>query len=209
MIHLFKGLDVDAALGDPALGTMFADRKRLFVDLLRWDVPVRHDRYEIDQFDGAHAAYLVAIEADGTHCGSMRLLPTTRPHLLSDLFAALCDRPVPTGAGLQEITRLCLPARYPAAERRVIRNALISAMVDEALGAGIVGLTGVVAAKFRDEVLAMGWHAEPLGPARSLGGTPLGAFLIHLDDDTPAQLAAKGIYREGAGTRRAVAELVL
>ncbi len=31
--------------------SMFEERKRVFVDLLRWDVPVVAGRYEIDQFD--------------------------------------------------------------------------------------------------------------------------------------------------------------
>ena len=30
------------------------DRKRLFVDLFGWDVPVADDAYEVDQFDTAH-----------------------------------------------------------------------------------------------------------------------------------------------------------
>lgn len=33
------------------LASMFAERKRIFVDLLKWKIPVTNDRYEIDQFD--------------------------------------------------------------------------------------------------------------------------------------------------------------
>lgn len=36
MIHILQGY----SLADRRMATMFADRKRLFVDLMRWSVPV-------------------------------------------------------------------------------------------------------------------------------------------------------------------------
>ena len=59
--------------------SMFEDRKRLFVDLLGWDVPVIDNRFEIDRFDTKHAVYFVAADEDGQHQGSLRLLPTIHP----------------------------------------------------------------------------------------------------------------------------------
>ena len=52
----------------PLLQSMFADRKRLFVDLFRWDVPVVDDQYEIDQFDNDHTIYLIAVEVCDRGC---------------------------------------------------------------------------------------------------------------------------------------------
>ena len=49
MIHVIDN-HLDAA-NRGLLETMFADRKRLFVDLFGWDVPVVDDQYEMDQFD--------------------------------------------------------------------------------------------------------------------------------------------------------------
>ncbi|MFX8086716.1 acyl-homoserine-lactone synthase, partial [Acinetobacter baumannii] len=77
------------SLADARMTSMFADRKRLFVDLMRWTVPVVDNRYEVDQFDDANAIYLLAVE-DGEHVGSMRLLSTDRPHILDTLFPELC-----------------------------------------------------------------------------------------------------------------------
>ena len=42
-----------------ALRPMFEDRKRLFVDLLGWHVPVFAETYEIDQFDTPDSVYVV------------------------------------------------------------------------------------------------------------------------------------------------------
>lgn len=190
MIHTRHG----CSLADPLAASMFADRKQQFVDQLGWDVPVVAGQYEIDQYDGGDAHYLIAVDADGGHSGSMRLLPTVQPHLLADHFADLCDGNIPCGPHVMEITRLCLPGRLGREERRAVRNRLISTMTDHALQSGVSVLTGVVTAVFRETIFAMGWRAEALGPARNHQGSSIGAFRIDLDTDTPTLLAATGIY---------------
>lgn len=178
-----------------ALRPMFEDRKRLFVDLLGWQVPVVAGEYEIDRFDDVHAIYLVDSDHDDPHLGSMRLLPTERPHILDTLFPGLCDGFVPRGPEIREITRLCLPTRLGAERRLEVRNRLISAMVDHALATGIDTLTGVVELNFLNQILDMGWTCHPLGPPMRSDGRLLAAFRIDLDAQTPAALQASDIYR--------------
>jgi len=180
------------------LQSMFADRKRLFVDLFGWDVPVVEDQYEIDQFDNAHTVYLVATEDDGSHAASIRLFPTTQPHMLGTIFPHLCPLGVPVDHGTWESTRLCLPQRHGAERRRILRNMLFAAMVDVALERGIERYTGVIPDPFRKEVLAMGWQAEPLGPAVRIPGGPIGAFMIHVRPDTRERLRWTGVYPDTA-----------
>ena len=103
---------------DRTLRAMFEDRKSVFVDLLKWNVPVLDGRFEVDEFDDEHAVYVVIADEAGDHLGSARLLPTTRPHILGSLFAQLCAAPPPTGPGVFEITRFCLSRRQNAASRR-------------------------------------------------------------------------------------------
>src|SRR3569623_1406739 len=174
MIHVIEN---HIAPGSQALlRSMFADRKRLFVDLFGWDVPVVDCEYEIEQFDNADTIYLVAADGKGGHAASIRLFPSTRPHMLDTLFPHLCPLGVPVGDAICESTRLCLPSRHGAALRLELRNDLISAMVDLALARGIDRITGVLPDAFRRQVLAMGWKAEPLGPAVLIRGGPDGAF---------------------------------
>lgn len=191
MIHIVEGLGEPAE--QPLLESMFEDRKRLFIDLLDWDLTVVDDRLEIDRFDDAYATYIVAADHCGRHLASMRLLPSTRPHLLGTLFERLCTNGVPVGRDIFEITRLCLPANLLKHERRRLRDGLIRAMVDHALDRGIRRFTGVVTARFREQILAMGWDGEALGPGQDLGGGRLGAFAVTIADDTPAQLEANGL----------------
>ena len=184
------------------LETMFADRKRLFVDLFGWNVPVVEGRLEIDQFDGPGTVYIICADAAGEHEASIRLMATTRPHMLGEIFPHLCPGGVPTGPTIWESTRLCLPQRHGAVRRRELRNQLISAMVDFALSRGITCLTGVLPEAFRKEVLAMGWAAEPLGPAVRVDSSLVGAFAAHIRPDTPDRLCWSGTY---VGVAQAVA----
>lgn len=176
------------------LQSMFADRKRLFVDLFGWDVPVVDGQYEIDQFDNPHTVYLIAVDEDGGHAASIRLSPSTQPHMLGTLFPHLCPLGVPVDEATWESTRLCLPQRHGAERRRELRNLLFAAMVDVALEWGIERFTGVIPDSFRKEVLSMGWQAEPLGPAVRIPGGPIGAFLIHIRPDTRERLRWTGVY---------------
>jgi len=106
--------DRNRAAEAAVLEGMFEDRKRLFVDLLGWQVPVVHGRYEIDSFDRPGAIYLLALDHAGAHQGSLRLLPSARPHILDTVFPQLCAHGIPRGANIYEITRLCLPTRLGA-----------------------------------------------------------------------------------------------
>ncbi|MEA3015782.1 MAG: hypothetical protein QOI38_504 [Sphingomonadales bacterium] len=186
---------IPVPLGLPALREMFEARKRVFVDLLKWDVPVLEGRYEVDQFDGEDATYLIVPAEDGRHAGSARLLPTTAPHILDSLFPELCAAEPPRGHDVVEITRFCLGAGRGAQDRLEIRNRLVSGIVDYALDHGIRTYTGVAEMGWLQQILAFGWRCRPLGLPRTIDGRMLGALRIDISADTPALLEANGIYR--------------
>jgi acyl-homoserine lactone synthase len=173
---------------------MFEDRKAIFVDLLKWEIP--HDgRFERDQFDDEHAEYLIVNDADsGEHFASLRMLRTDRPHILGSLFSQLCDETVPTGPDIREISRMCLSPRHRGPERMAARNLLASAMTEYALLTGIRAYTGVADMGWMSRVLSAGWRCEPLGMPRQVGGAMVGAMMIHIDADTIRRLQVSGKY---------------
>nr|WP_051531580.1 acyl-homoserine-lactone synthase [Sphingomonas sp. URHD0057] len=179
---------------DRTLRTMFEDRKSVFVDLLKWDVPILDGRFEVDEFDDSQATYLIIADEDGDHLGSARLLPTTRPHILSTLFAGLCAAAPPIGPNVAEITRFCLSRRQSAAARRSTRNQLVSALAWHALETGIQTYTGVAEIAWLQQVLAFGWDCRPLGIPERLECGMIGALAIEIGSDTPGLLAANGIW---------------
>lgn len=185
-------------LRDATLRAMFEARKRVFVDLLKWDVPVLDGRFELDQFDDEHAVYLIVTSRDGRHAGSARLLETTRPHILDSLFPDLCASAPPRGARIREITRFCLDRRLSGAERLETRNVLVSGLVFHALENGIETYTGVADLGWLQQILAFGWRCRPLGLPHARSGKMLGALRIDITAETPALLDANDILRPAA-----------
>jgi N-acyl-L-homoserine lactone synthetase len=173
---------------------MFEARKRVFVDLLGWDLPVLAGRYELDQFDNEAATYIVLSDNDGSHRASARLLETTRPHILDSLFPDLADEAVPRGPTTMEITRFCLERRSSAPERRKSRDELVHALTRHALDNGIERYTGVADLPWLRQILAFGWHCRPLGIPKSIDGKLLGALLIEIDEETPVLLERGGLH---------------
>jgi acyl homoserine lactone synthase/acyl-homoserine lactone synthase len=182
------------ALGNTALRGMFAARKQVFIDLLKWDLPVLAGEYELDQFDDPAAEYLILLDEVGGHRASARLLRTDRPHLLGDLYPFLCDGLAPSGPSTREITRFCLDRHQTAAERRSARNQLVTALVEHALCHGITDYTGVAELGWFTQILGFGWQCEPLGPAVLQGGRSLAALHIHIDDRSVDGLRRTGVY---------------
>lgn len=174
---------------------MFQARKRVFVDLLRWDLRVISGEFEVDQFDTSDAIYLILTDRAGVHLASARLLPTTKPHILDSLFSHLCDGAPPTGSTIYEITRFCLDRSLKTVERREARNRLVSAIADYALEHGITEYTGVADMGWFQQILAFGWRCRPLGlPVRDKTSA-LVALGITITARTPSLLADAGIYR--------------
>ena len=183
---------------DAVFRAMFEARKRVFVDLLKWDVPVLAHTYELDQFDTPDADYLILTDDENGHRASARLLRTDRPHSLGDLFSCLCDGPVPARSDLKEITRFCIEPTLSRPERREVRNQLVTALVDHALATGLSGYTAVAPPGWYRQIAEFGWQCRALGPEQNLAGECLVALEIAIDRTTPADLARNGIYRAGS-----------
>jgi acyl-homoserine lactone synthase len=196
MLHVLQSGETQA--GDRVLRAMFAARKSVFVDLLKWTVPVVAGTYEIDQYDDAAATYLVLTDGAGAHLGSARLLRTDRPHILGSFYPDLCAEAVPAGPRIREVTRFCLDRRLKAAERRQVRDTLVSALADHALANGIESYSAIAQIGWFQQILAFGWRCRPLGLPRHRDGALLAALRIDIDTDTPALLRAAGIVPSAA-----------
>ena len=193
MIKIFCGAQQPGA--NELLDGMHRDRKRVFVDLLKWDVPVIDDRYEIDQFDTERAVYLIAADENGAHRGSIRLLPTDGEHILGSLFPWLCDGNVPASSQIYEISRGCLSPRLRAPERLEVRNALTTAAVQFALLHEIESYTCIADSGWLSQILSLGWDCWPLGLPQKVGRALTGALQIDITARTVRQLQEAGTYQ--------------
>jgi acyl homoserine lactone synthase len=69
-------------------------RHKVFVENLGWDLH-SPDGHEQDQFDRPDTIYVAARDDENEICGCARLLPTTRPYLLSEVFPQLLNGAAP------------------------------------------------------------------------------------------------------------------
>lgn len=163
------------------LDSMHRDRKTVFIDMHGWNLTAAGDR-EYDQFDIDEAVYL--IEADpttGQHICSMRLLPSTGPHLLSDVFPQLCDEAVPRGEHIWEVTRICFEPSMRGKERRWMLKHITLAAAEFGLLHGIRQFTVMAYLSFLPEVLSLGWDSQPLGVPKPVDDKePVVAFTVNV-----------------------------
>ncbi|MGR9081495.1 acyl-homoserine-lactone synthase [Rhizobium aegyptiacum] len=82
MIRLYVGRHESRG---QAMEKIWRFRHEQFVERLGWEALCRNDGLEIDQFDHDRALHL-ALFFEDTVVGYTRLLPTTEPHLLSDVY---------------------------------------------------------------------------------------------------------------------------
>lgn len=170
--------------------TMHEDRKKVFIDTLKWDIP-HEGPIERDQYDTVHAHYLILQDEKASeHLGSVRLLPTTRGHMLKDVFSFLCDEGVPCGPDIFEITRLVVSPNVSRRDRLAVRNMLGRSMIEFGLLTGIRKYTMVCEMGFLSQLLASGWRCDPLGLPKEVEGSLIGALLIHNDADSLARTKA-------------------
>ncbi|CUH77946.1 acyl-homoserine-lactone synthase [Tropicibacter naphthalenivorans] len=88
--------------------SMFLDRADQFKTRLGWAVNVDDRGFERDEYDDENPLYVIWENADGTHGGSMRLLPTIGKTMVNDHFIHLTDGVRIQSPLIWECTRFCL-----------------------------------------------------------------------------------------------------
>src|SRR5262245_47681479 len=119
----------------------FRLRYDIFVRELGWSALQRADGRDVDAYDQPDTVYILAIDGDRV-VGGERLCPTTRPHLLSDVFPYLAHvKGVPAGPDVWECSRY-----FVIKERRSGRTdcRLLAALQEFGLQEGVSQLSVVV-----------------------------------------------------------------
>jgi N-acyl-L-homoserine lactone synthetase len=165
---------------------MHHDRKRVFIDRLGWRLPTLGSWLEVDEFDNEYTVYLIACSADDDrHLASVRLLPTTRPHMLSTMFAGLCDGGPVVGEDVWEISRFTVaPLRLAGSEVLRLCQYLAIAHVEFALLNNIRRYTLVGEAHRVPILCAMGWKVRPLSLPADCDGKKVVSLEVSMDEDT-------------------------
>ncbi len=80
-------------------------RYQVFIDMLGWELPTQHG-LERDQFDHDDTVHVIIRNDQGAISGYGRLLPTSQPYLLGDVFPQLLNGlPPPCSQDIWELSR--------------------------------------------------------------------------------------------------------
>ena len=175
-------------------------RKTVFKDRLGWDVTVSGE-LEVDEYDNLRPNYLLSIDRHGTVNGCVRLLPTTGPNLLRDIFPSFVSKvAVPCGEQVWEASRFAVSSNAARTEAGLSQTTydLLIGVLRFGLFNGISTIACVVDARMERILRRAGWQLDRLGPARRIGNTIALAGQLDVSAQILRKLEARAGYAEAA-----------
>lgn len=184
-----------APVDDARLGEMFKLRHGVFKERLGWDVQSRGGR-EFDEFDTADAKYgVVYDDHHGDIEGCFRLLPTSGPYILGDVWPELLhDRPAPRDQQVLESSRFAvLPNAWHYNSKLALLKVtaeLLALQLSYCLDNGIRSVVSVTDVRFERVLRAAGLACERFGPPLSVGNTRAVAGWLEATEENLAGVSA-------------------
>ena len=170
------------------IDAMFRCRAQTFSERLGWRVVVK-DGYERDRFDDENPLYLVSVDpCSGEYRGSLRLLPTTGPNMLRDVFPSLLnDNEVIESATIWESSRICAVANNHNLGRAgggvsYVLAELLVGIGDVARLAGLTQIVSVFDARVFRILASAGCKPQILSTPRRIDGTMSYAGVFNMDE---------------------------
>jgi acyl homoserine lactone synthase len=162
-------------------------RHRVFVEELGWALDCQ-DGIELDQFDGSATRYVIARDASQRIVGTARLLPTLGPYLLGEVFPQLMPAgQVPRNSEIWELSRFAATDMHQ--QQGVggqFSSPIAVKLLEQALRVaachGVKRLITVSPLGVERLLRREGFHAHRAGPPQIVGGHPLFACWIEVED---------------------------
>lgn len=187
---MIKYIYADALDAFPTLQSgMFKDRAWQFKERLNWDVSVDERGFESDEYDQINPLYVIYELPDGSHGGSMRILPTTGDTMVNDHFSDLTDGVHISSPLIWECTRFCMSPNAGKLAGKVAAS-LMLAGCELGIQFGLDSCVGVFDARMISIYKRIGWVPELLGTIGA-GKTAISAGIWPIDAESKAQICAK------------------
>lgn len=173
----------------------FRLRKRVFHDCLGWQVGV-HRGLERDAYDGLGAVYLVWCDKDARHLyGTVRLMPTTGPTLLHDVFRRTLPGKDLVSPDTWEGTRMCLDVDLlrefqPTLSPSRAFGLLLLALFECAFAHGIKTLVSNYEPPMERVYRRAGLLVKEIGRANGYGRLPVCCGVFIVSEETLKQMRA-------------------
>lgn len=154
-------------LYETAMEEMYRLRYFVAIEELGWQLPDSEGSRDKDAYDRDDTIYFLDFDDAGELIGTARLNPTTKPHLMTDIFPTLCSfTDIPVAPDIYEFSRFLV--KKTGVNRRVnIRSQarLCLAVVEYCLAANIKQVSWVSYKRSYPLALRM-WETRPLGLPR-------------------------------------------
>jgi acyl-homoserine lactone synthase len=199
-IHIVAAENIGSYAG--AMEQAYRLRHTVFVEEMGWNDLRRPDGREIDQFDDGRALHMLYLDGDRL-VGYQRMLPSMRPHLLSEVMPHLCDGDFPVGPHIWEWTRYCVTKEHRDRGRLLspVGNLLLSAIVEWGLENGVSKIIIEMNPIWLLRLVQLHFRVTPLGIPQEAGKDSIVAVTAAFDARTLARLR----YVRG-DDRRAIVE---
>lgn len=170
---------------------MFQLRARVFGDRLGWAVEVHNGR-ERDRFDDLEPLYALAVQ-DGHVIGTFRLLQTTGPHMLADVFRELMPDGVPVRSPvIWESTRFAVDMEHARARGAhglaEVTGILLSSLLEIGVHSGLSHILTVIDVRMERILRRAGCPIDRLSDPKRIGDVPSLAILMECTDETVARV---------------------
>ena len=180
----------------PELAEMHRLRYRVFYERLGWDVPVEGDQ-ERDEFDTLPGtSYLMYRGADGRVRGCARLLATTGPNMLRDVFPELlCGTEAPCAPRIWESTRFAVDDEegFAGGTSRATYE-LLAGMTEVGIAYGVTEVISVCDVRVERILKQTGLPVERIGRPRRVGNTIAVAGFFRPHDRVLGTLQERGRF---------------
>ncbi len=178
------------------LDALYQMRARVFKDRLNWEVDVKDGR-EIDYFDDCDPVYLVSKnQYTGRVEGGLRLLPTTGPNMLRDVFPVLLpDGEIVESPLIWESSRFAIdPDLATDGSRRLhaVTTELLCGIVEVGLLAGIDFVVSVYDARMARIFKLADCPADVIGVPTRIGRVMTYAGLFEISEEMRSRIARAG-----------------
>lgn len=198
MITVIEGVDRER---HPALiEAMFRMRAAVFAKRLGWDVTVTNG-LETDRFDAEAPLYLLSLDdRTGSLQGGVRLLPSTGPNMLRDVFPVLVPGGAPESPLIWESSRFAVnPEAFETADRAQANHVvnrttieLLCGIVEVCQRAGIEHIVSVFDARMARIFRSVDCAFEIIGTPARIGRTMTYAGVFDMSDQMRKRLANAG-----------------
>ncbi len=187
MIHIVTAENIGAYQCE--MEQAYRLRHKVFVDEMGWEDLRKPDGREIDQFDDGRTLHMLYIEDDRV-LGYQRMLPSMRPHLLTEVLPHLCEGDFPVGPHIWEWTRYCVTREHRDRGRILspAGNLLLSSIVEWGLASGVGKIIIEMNPLWLLRLVQLNFRVTPLGLPQQIGKDSIIAVTAAFDRRTLQKL---------------------